>query len=86
MATEITKELCSDLEASKYQMVEWRISIYGRLIALAPMMTLNKYSLAVLIIALIILTYCYVILFFANDRSPDEWSKLAHWVIDNNLK
>ena len=27
---EITKEVISDLEASKYQMVEWRISIYGR--------------------------------------------------------
>ena len=27
---EITKEVLSDLEASKYQMVEWRISIYGR--------------------------------------------------------
>ena len=27
---EITKELFSDLEASKYQLVEWRISIYGR--------------------------------------------------------
>lgn len=29
---EITKEVISDLEASKYQMVEWRISIYGRTI------------------------------------------------------
>ncbi|KAK5129389.1 hypothetical protein LTR08_003549 [Meristemomyces frigidus] len=27
---EITKEVMSDLESSKYQMVEWRISIYGR--------------------------------------------------------
>ncbi|KAF2397590.1 AMP deaminase [Trichodelitschia bisporula] len=27
---EITKEVISDLEASKYQMAEWRISIYGR--------------------------------------------------------
>jgi AMP deaminase len=27
---ELTKEVISDLEASKYQMVEWRISIYGR--------------------------------------------------------
>ncbi|RAL08440.1 AMP deaminase [Aspergillus homomorphus CBS 101889] len=27
---EITKEVISDLESSKYQMVEWRISIYGR--------------------------------------------------------
>jgi AMP deaminase len=27
---EITKEVISDLEASKYQFVEWRISIYGR--------------------------------------------------------
>ncbi|KAF2436563.1 AMP deaminase [Tothia fuscella] len=27
---ELTKEVMSDLEASKYQMVEWRISIYGR--------------------------------------------------------
>ncbi|KAG9810696.1 AMP deaminase, partial [Aureobasidium melanogenum] len=27
---EITKEVIADLEASKYQMVEWRISIYGR--------------------------------------------------------
>lgn len=27
---ELTKEVISDLEASKYQFVEWRISIYGR--------------------------------------------------------
>lgn len=27
---EITKEVISDLESSKYQMVEWRLSIYGR--------------------------------------------------------
>jgi AMP deaminase len=27
---EITKEVMSDLEASKYQLVEWRVSIYGR--------------------------------------------------------
>ncbi|KAH8732896.1 hypothetical protein GQ44DRAFT_9342 [Phaeosphaeriaceae sp. PMI808] len=27
---EITKEVISDLESSKYQFVEWRISIYGR--------------------------------------------------------
>ena len=27
---EITKEVVSDLESSKHQMVEWRISIYGR--------------------------------------------------------
>lgn len=27
---EITKEVISDLEASKYQFVEWRLSIYGR--------------------------------------------------------
>ncbi|KAI9719207.1 MAG: AMP deaminase [Chrysothrix sp. TS-e1954] len=27
---DITKEVISDLESSKYQMVEWRISIYGR--------------------------------------------------------
>lgn len=27
---EITKEVISDLESSKYQMVEWRISVYGR--------------------------------------------------------
>ncbi len=29
---EITKEVISDLESSKYQMAEWRISIYGRTI------------------------------------------------------
>lgn len=27
---EITKEVISDLQASKYQLVEWRVSIYGR--------------------------------------------------------
>lgn len=27
---ELTKEVISDLEASKYQMAEWRLSIYGR--------------------------------------------------------
>ncbi|EEH39306.2 AMP deaminase [Paracoccidioides lutzii Pb01] len=44
---EITKEVISDLESSKYQMAEWRISIYG--------------------------------------RSPEEWEKLAAWVVDNKL-
>jgi AMP deaminase len=44
---EITREVISDLEASKYQFAEWRISIYG--------------------------------------RSPDEWEKLAEWVVDNKL-
>lgn len=43
----ITRELIANLEESKYQQAEWRLSIYG--------------------------------------RSPDEWSKLAHWVIDNGL-
>lgn len=27
---EITREVISDMEASKYQMAEWRVSIYGR--------------------------------------------------------
>ena len=27
---EVTQEVLSDLEASKYQLVEWRVSIYGR--------------------------------------------------------
>jgi AMP deaminase len=27
---EVTREVISDLESSKYQMVEWRISVYGR--------------------------------------------------------
>lgn len=44
---EITREVMSDMESSKYQMAEWRISIYG--------------------------------------RHPDEWDKLAAWVIDNKL-
>lgn len=44
---DITKQVFSDLENSKYQMCEYRISIYG--------------------------------------RSIDEWSKLADWVVDNNL-
>lgn len=44
---EITQELMTDLEGSKYQHVEWRLSIYG--------------------------------------RDVSEWSKLASWVIDNNL-
>lgn len=44
---DITKEVISDLESSKYQMVEWRISIYG--------------------------------------REPEEWDKLAAWVVDNKL-
>ncbi|KAI8873386.1 AMP deaminase [Ramicandelaber brevisporus] len=44
---ELTHELINDLEASKYQLVEWRISIYG--------------------------------------RSPDEWDKLAAWVVDHKL-
>ncbi|KAJ2926303.1 hypothetical protein H1R20_g10790, partial [Candolleomyces eurysporus] len=44
---ELTKELMTDLEQSKYQNVEWRISIYG--------------------------------------RTPDEWDKLARWVINHKL-
>ncbi|CAN6653288.1 AMP deaminase [Trichomonascus vanleenenianus] len=44
---EITKEVVDDLELSKYQMAEYRISIYG--------------------------------------RHPDEWDKLAAWVVDNKL-
>ncbi|KAI9592790.1 hypothetical protein BDF19DRAFT_195700 [Syncephalis fuscata] len=44
---ELTQEVFSDLEASKYQMAEYRISIYG--------------------------------------RSPDEWDRLARWVVGNKL-
>ncbi|KAJ2802038.1 AMP deaminase [Coemansia guatemalensis] len=44
---QITKEVISDLEQSKYQMAEYRVSIYG--------------------------------------RSPEEWDKLAAWVIDNKI-
>lgn len=44
---EITREVIADLESSKYQMVEWRISIYG--------------------------------------RNPEEWDKLAAWVVDHKL-
>ncbi|KAI0345913.1 AMP deaminase [Trametopsis cervina] len=44
---ELTKEVMTDLEQSKYQNCEWRISIYG--------------------------------------RSPDEWDKLASWIIDHKL-
>lgn len=44
---ELTKEVFADLEANKYSLAEYRLSIYG--------------------------------------RSRDEWSKLAAWVIDNNL-
>lgn len=44
---ELTKEVIADLESSKYQFVEWRISIYG--------------------------------------RSPEEWDKLAAWVVDNKI-
>ncbi|PVF97684.1 putative AMD1-AMP deaminase [Serendipita vermifera] len=44
---DLTLELMQDLEQSKYQNCEWRISIYG--------------------------------------RSPDEWDKLAKWVINHKL-
>ncbi|KAI0087752.1 hypothetical protein BDY19DRAFT_952999 [Irpex rosettiformis] len=44
---ELTKEVMTDLEQSKYQNCEWRISIYG--------------------------------------RSPDEWDKLAAWIVDHKL-
>lgn len=44
---EITLELLAELEANKYVMTEYRLSIYG--------------------------------------RNPDEWSKLAAWVVDNGL-
>ncbi|PSS06584.1 hypothetical protein PHLCEN_2v3642 [Hermanssonia centrifuga] len=44
---ELTREVMTDLEQSKYQNCEWRISIYG--------------------------------------RSPDEWDKLARWIVKNKL-
>lgn len=44
---ELTKEILIDLEANKYVMAEYRLSIYG--------------------------------------RNRDEWSKLAAWIVDNNL-
>lgn len=44
---EITKEVMTDLEQSKYQNCEWRLSIYG--------------------------------------RTPDEWDKLAKWIVSNKL-
>ena len=44
---EITKQVFDDLTMSKYQMAEYRLSIYG--------------------------------------RNPNEWNKLADWVISNNL-
>ncbi|KAH7925575.1 AMP deaminase [Leucogyrophana mollusca] len=44
---ELTKEVMADLEQSKYQNCEWRISVYG--------------------------------------RSPDDWDKVAKWVINNKL-
>ncbi|KAH7100848.1 AMP deaminase [Auriculariales sp. MPI-PUGE-AT-0066] len=44
---ELTKEVMLDLEQSKYQNCEWRISIYG--------------------------------------RSPNEWDKLAKWIVNNKL-
>ena len=44
---EITKEVIADLEQSKYQIAEWRVSVYG--------------------------------------RKLDEWSKLAAWIVDNEL-
>merc|ERR1719395_252957 len=44
---ELTQELFSDLEESKYTHTEYRISIYG--------------------------------------RSKSEWSKLARWILSNNL-
>ncbi|KAI0042212.1 AMP deaminase [Auriscalpium vulgare] len=44
---ELTKEVMDDLEQSKYQNCEWRLSIYG--------------------------------------RKPDEWDKLAKWIVNNKL-
>ncbi|EGN98586.1 hypothetical protein SERLA73DRAFT_169523 [Serpula lacrymans var. lacrymans S7.3] len=44
---ELTQEVMTDLEQSKYQNCEWRISIYG--------------------------------------RSPNEWDKLAKWIVGNKL-
>ena len=43
----IIKEVCSDLEESKYQNAELRLSVYG--------------------------------------KSPDEWSRLAHWAVGQNV-
>ncbi|OBZ71180.1 AMP deaminase [Grifola frondosa] len=44
---ELTKEIMTDLEQSKYQNCEWRLSIYG--------------------------------------RNPEEWDKLAKWIVHNKL-
>eukprot|EP01135_Chromosphaera_perkinsii_P004418 Nk52_evm21s280 gene=Nk52_evmTU21s280 len=44
---EVIKEVVSDLEDSKYQHAEYRVSVYG--------------------------------------RSPDEWTKLADWAVENDL-
>ena len=44
---ELTQEVMGDLRDAKYQMAEWRISVYG--------------------------------------RRPDEWTKLAKWVVSNKL-
>ncbi|KZT73977.1 AMP deaminase [Daedalea quercina L-15889] len=44
---ELTKEVMTDLEQSKYQNSEWRVSIYG--------------------------------------RNPEEWDKLARWIVHNKL-
>ncbi|EZG56147.1 AMP deaminase [Gregarina niphandrodes] len=44
---ELTQEVIEDLEAAKYQQVEWRVSIYG--------------------------------------HSPNEWVKLARWMLNNKL-
>ncbi|KAL0069172.1 AMP deaminase [Marasmius tenuissimus] len=44
---ELTKEVMADLEQSKYQNCEWRLSVYA--------------------------------------RTPDDWDKLAKWVVNNKL-
>lgn len=64
-------EVFSDLEASKYQMAEYRVSVYGRYVFS------EKGTLLLLVFSIFSnTTMC---------RSADEWDKLAKWVVENKL-
>ena len=68
-----TPEVMSDLEDSKYQMAEYRISVYGRYgvydggVKQEVRFLKNSWEQS------------------QSNRSADEWEKLAAWVCDNKV-
>ncbi|KAG1371559.1 putative AMP deaminase-like [Cocos nucifera] len=82
---ELTKQVFSDLAASKYQMAEYRISIYGRKQSewdqLASWIVNNElYSENV--VWLIQMAEYRISIY---GRKQSEWDQLASWIVNNEL-